>query len=63
MSVKLVNQLNSSGREEMDNLGSPFLSYDFLQTLEESKSVGEGTGWSPIYITDPGKSALFTFIK
>ena len=30
--------------------GDPFLSYAFLTALEESGSVGEGTGWTPLPI-------------
>ena len=30
---------------------NPFISYDFLTILEESGSVGPGTGWSPAPIT------------
>ena len=30
--------------------GDPFLSHGFLSALEDSGSVGEGTGWSPIPI-------------
>jgi predicted N-acyltransferase len=63
MSVKIVNELKDSGLDKLDNFGSPFLSYEFFQSLEESESIGKGTGWSPFYITDPGISCLFTFIK
>jgi uncharacterized protein len=63
MSVKLVDKLIESGWDKIDPLGFPFLSYDFLETLEESKSIGEGTGWNPIYISDPGNSCLYTFKK
>ncbi len=31
--------------------GNPFVSHEFLSLLEESGSVGEGTGWSPAPIT------------
>ncbi len=31
--------------------GNPFVSHDFLAILEESGSVGPGTGWSPAPIT------------
>ncbi len=63
MSVKLVNQLKDSGWDKMDHLGNPFLSYEFFQTLEDSGSIGGSTGWKPVYITDPGKSSLYTFVK
>ncbi|MBO9581769.1 MAG: N-acetyltransferase [Sphingobium sp.] len=34
--------------------GNPFVSHDFLAILEESGSVGTGTGWSPAPITVEG---------
>jgi uncharacterized protein len=63
MSVKIVNQLIDSDLDKLDDLGFPFLSYNFFQTLEESHCIGEGTGWNSVYISDPGKSSLYTFIK
>jgi len=64
MSVKIVNQLRDSGLAQFDpGTGSPFLSFDFFNCLEQSESIGEGTGWNPLYITDPGISCLYTFIK
>ncbi|MES2146471.1 MAG: peptidogalycan biosysnthesis protein, partial [Pseudomonadota bacterium] len=37
------------GQQRWDALagGNPFLSWAFLSSLEESGSVGPGTGWSP----------------
>jgi predicted N-acyltransferase len=63
MSVKLTANISQSGWDNIAKSSSPFLSYEFFQTLEESKSVGEGTGWSPVYITDPTKASLYTFVK
>ncbi len=34
--------------------GNPFLSHEFLTALEDSGSVGEGTGWSPAPIVITG---------
>ena len=34
--------------------GNPFLSHAFLTALEESGSVGRGTGWDPAPITIHG---------
>ncbi len=47
----------------MDLLGFPFLSYDFFLALEESQSIGWDSGWQPLYIVDPDKSLLYSFIK
>ena len=50
-----VSNLNASA---WDRLGArdPFVSHAFLSALEESKSVGRGTGWTPapILIEDEG---------
>lgn len=37
--------------------GNPFLEHEFLQALEESDSVGPGTGWEPGYLTLESDSA------
>lgn len=37
----------------------PFTTYRFLQALEESGSVGPGSGWAPHYITAAEKSEVF----
>ncbi len=53
MSVSLVAEVAASvsalPAAEWDALtgGNPFLSHAFLTALEDSGSVGEGTGWSP----------------
>lgn len=44
-----------SSREVPDNLseedeGNPFISHAFLSALEESRSVGGRTGWSPLHL-------------
>jgi len=38
--------------------GNPFLDYDFLLALEESRSVGPGTGWEPRYLALHDESGL-----
>ena len=38
--------------------GDPFLSHAFLSSLEESSSVGAGTGWSPAPILVEGEGKL-----
>jgi predicted N-acyltransferase len=63
MSVRIVNELKDSGLDKIDGFGSPFLSYEFFNSLVESGSIGKGSGWNPFYINDPGVSTLFTFIK
>lgn len=63
MSIKFTNQLIDSDLETIDQQGFPFLSYEFFKALEGSKSVGEDSGWNPVYISDPGKSLLYTFVK
>lgn len=62
MTIRLTNQLKKSDWEYLDDKNFPFLSKYFFQTLEDSKSIGEGTGWNPLYFTDD-KNATFSFIK
>jgi predicted N-acyltransferase len=52
--VRLGKSVVALDRDEWDACagpGNPFVSYDFLSILEESGSVGPGTGWSPAPIT------------
>lgn len=42
---------------------SIFLSTCFFNLLEESKSIGEETGWVPLLFSKEKSSCLFTFIK
>jgi len=46
-----VAALDKAGWDACAGDGNPFVSHDFLSILEESGSVGEGTGWSPAPIT------------
>jgi uncharacterized protein len=41
-----VSNLNASAWDRLAD-GDPFVSHAFLSALEESKSVGRGTGWTP----------------
>jgi predicted N-acyltransferase len=47
--VRLVRSVGELPADEWDSLtgGQPFLSHAFLSALEDSGSVGPGTGWSP----------------
>jgi predicted N-acyltransferase len=40
--------------------GNPFLSHAFLSALEDSGSVGGGTGWDPVPITIAGEDGRIT---
>jgi predicted N-acyltransferase len=42
-----VATLDASAWDALTDRGDPFLSHAFLSALEESGSVGPGTGWSP----------------
>jgi uncharacterized protein len=42
-----VGQIDKAAWDACAGPDNPFVSYDFLAILEESGSVGEGTGWSP----------------
>ena len=52
--ARLHDGVASIGAETWDGLnpdGNPFVSHAFLSALEDSNSVGEGTGWTPVPIT------------
>src|SRR4051812_47427354 len=44
-----VSGLNPSAWDRL-SVGDPFVSHAFLSALEDSKSVGPGTGWTPAHI-------------
>ncbi len=57
-SVSLHSSLAEIGRETWDALagpsGNPFVSYDFLDILEESGCVSARTGWTPCHLSTEG---------
>ena len=70
ISIKVVNSISELNREEWDRcaishssdsfveIEDPFTSYDFLNALEKSKSVGEKTGWLPYHLAAIHKNKL-----
>jgi predicted N-acyltransferase len=48
---KSVSAINKTQWDLLAGDNNPFVSHDFLSLLEESSSVGPGTGWSPAPIT------------
>ena len=43
---------------------SPFLQYDFFYALEKSRSIGQESGWTPLYFVDETEPAIFySFVK
>ncbi|MEM1194782.1 MAG: GNAT family N-acetyltransferase [Pseudomonadota bacterium] len=53
LEVQLAPSVASFAADEWNALGgyrNPFVSHEFLTALEESGSVGEGTGWDPVPI-------------
>ena len=55
-----VAQLNAAQWNALGGDRNPFVSHEFLSALEDSGSVGEGTGWDPvpILITDAQERLL-----
>lgn len=67
---RLYESITEIDRSEYNNIqpsDNPFLEYNFLYALEESGSVGRGTGWNPKYIVlfecDKIIAALTFYIK
>ena len=57
LSVRIASSVGSFDRDQWNALGgnhNPFVSHEFLTAMEDSGSVGPGTGWepAPICITD-----------
>ena len=51
--VTLTNSINDITKKEWDicaGIDNPFLSYDFMSSLEDSGSVGPETGWLPQHL-------------
>jgi uncharacterized protein len=57
--AEIASSVGSIGAEGWDSLsgGDPFVSHAFLSALEDSGSVGHGTGWSPapIQVREEGR--------
>ena len=70
VSIKVVNSISELNREEWDRcatsrstdssveIDDPFTSYDFLNALEKSKSVGKNTGWLPYHLAAISENKL-----
>lgn len=57
LTVSIAPSVGSFAAEEWNALGgnrNPFVSHEFLTALEDSGSVGEGTGWDPVPIVITG---------
>ena len=54
MHIKFLSQIKDVEKHSWDSLNHesyPFLSFDFLNALEESGCVSERTGWQPFHVT------------
>lgn len=61
--VRLAPSVGSLDRDQWNALGgerNPFVSHEFLSAMEDSQSVGSGTGWDPvpIVVTDKNENLL-----
>src|SRR5262245_7001680 len=51
--AKLASSIDSVAAAEWDacaGVENPFVSHAFLKVLEDSGSVGDGTGWRPLHL-------------
>ena len=46
-----IHNISSSAWDALNPFGHPGVLHGFLSSLEDSQSVGSGTGWDPYYIT------------
>lgn len=55
MEIRLHQSLSAIAPDDWDTCaasdGTPFTTHRFLKALEDSGSVGPGTGWQPLYLT------------
>ena len=62
-----VGELDAAQWDALTDGGNPFVSHAFLSALEDSGSVGEGTGWlpAPLVIEEGGRltAALPAYLK
>ena len=70
MNIQIHHTIKDIKPEQWNSLQRgdfPFSSYEFLAALESSGSIGERTGWYPLYITLTEKNvleaAVFIYIK
>ena len=52
--IQISDSVTALGKAQWDacaGADNPFVSFDFLSILEESGSVGQGTGWTPAPVT------------
>ncbi|QUL37499.1 GNAT family N-acetyltransferase [Erythrobacter sp. JK5] len=57
LTVKLAPSVGQFDRDQWNALGgdrNPFVSHEFLSALEDSGSVGPGTGWDPVPVVITG---------
>jgi len=53
LTVRVCRELSSvdaASWDALDHGGSPFLEFGFLRALEESGSIGRGSGWAPVWV-------------
>ena len=58
ITARIASSVGAFPKAEWDALagsGNPFVSHDFLTALEDSGSVGSGTGWNPLPIAIEGE--------
>ena len=64
--LRFIDSISSIKKSEFDklaqNLGSPFLNYDFLSALELSKCVTSDNGWRPMHLTSNEDKKLKGFM-
>ena len=71
LKLTILKSIRDIGREVWQTLESPdfpFNDYEFFAALEDSGSIGKGSGWQPLYLTaeEPGKGIvglLYAFVK
>jgi predicted N-acyltransferase len=62
--IKSTREIPKSEWHELLPKGNPFLRREFFLALEESNSIGAGTGWSPLFFKHSSAEAMiYSFTK
>ena len=63
MTISLKNQIRNTKWAKLKQDVPPFLTYSFFDSLEKSGSIGENSGWSPLYLENEENNLMYSFIK
>jgi predicted N-acyltransferase len=63
MTIDIKKHIQETQWKELANSNNPLVGEKFFRVLENSGSIGKGSGWEPLYFEEKDKSILYTFKK